>query len=363
MLSGVTGHTGEPPFIHGLELCRRYFAEIVQPLMERHFSALSYSAARIGAGSDVMGFDTEMSRDHDWGPRLQLLLSPQDYQALHSQISSMLESRLPVEFLGYPTSFALTTGENSGHRVECTTVATFVRNSLAFDIDQQIDPADWLTFPEQRLLELTAGAVFRDQVGLQETRARFAYYPADVWLYLMASTWERIGEEEHLVGRAGFVGDEIGARIIASRLVRDLMRLCFLMERRYPPYPKWFGTAFAGLECARDLMPSLEGVLQASGWEQRNERLVWCYRYVAEKQNSLNLTEPRASEPGPFFDRPFQVIELHARFAESLRARITDPQVRRIAGRRNIGSIDLFSDNTALLCEPDWRPALRKLYE
>jgi hypothetical protein len=35
------------------------------------------------------------------------------------------------------------------------------------------------------------------------------------------------------MGRAGYVGDELGAALIGSRLVRDMMRLCFLMERQY----------------------------------------------------------------------------------------------------------------------------------
>ena len=50
-------------FLPGLELCRRFYAEIVRPLIEQHFPDLPYAAARIGPGSDVLGFDTEMSMD------------------------------------------------------------------------------------------------------------------------------------------------------------------------------------------------------------------------------------------------------------------------------------------------------------
>lgn len=35
-----------------------------------------------------------------------------------------------------------------------------------------------------------------------------------------------------------------GSAVITARLARDLMRLCLLMDRRYPPYSKWLGTAF-----------------------------------------------------------------------------------------------------------------------
>jgi hypothetical protein len=50
-------------------------------------------------------------------------------------------------------------------------------------------------------------------------------------------------------------------------------------------------------------------------------------------------------------------------FADALLARITDPAVRRIAARPLIGGIDLFSDNTDLLENAEWRVALRRLYE
>lgn len=124
---------------------------------------------------------------------------------------------------------------------------------MNFDIDQEIELADWLTFPEQKLRTITAGEVFDDHIGVEDVRRRFAWYPNDVWLYLLASGWNRIGQEEHLMGRAGLAGDEIGSALIASRLVRDIMRLCFLMERSYSPYPKWFGTAFRRLACAGEI--------------------------------------------------------------------------------------------------------------
>src|SRR6185437_15826171 len=96
------------------------------------------------------------------------------------------------------------------HRIEIHTVRGFFDNYLGFDIDQELTPAVWLSCPEQKLATVTAGRIFKDAVGLNEVRQRFAYYPNDVWLYLLACQWTRIEQEEHLMGRAGFVGDEIG---------------------------------------------------------------------------------------------------------------------------------------------------------
>ena len=54
-----------------------------------------------------------------------------------------------------------------------------------------------------------------------------------------------------------------GSRLVAARLARDLIRLCFLLERRYAPYSKWLGSAFAQLEASTIVGPILERALDA----------------------------------------------------------------------------------------------------
>lgn len=70
-----------PPFIKGFELSSLYFKEAVQPILDSYFPHLDYSAGRLDFGSDVLGFDTPMSRDHDWGPRLILFLDENELKS------------------------------------------------------------------------------------------------------------------------------------------------------------------------------------------------------------------------------------------------------------------------------------------
>ena len=243
-------------FVPGVELCREYYFEVVRPILNDAVPGLRYAAARIGGGSDVLGFDTEMSMDHDWGPRVQIFLAGSDESRYGAHILKYISRNLPAEFRGIPTRYSLNsdatrTADHVGcleavPLVETTTIARFFAEFLGVDIHTELQATDWLTLPEQKLRAVTSGGVFHDDVGLQGMRDRFSYFPHDVWLLLLAAGWNRIGQEEHLMGRAGFVGDELGSVIIASRLVRDIMRLCFLMERQYAPYPKWFGTAHTG---------------------------------------------------------------------------------------------------------------------
>ena len=149
-----------------------------------------------------------------------------------------------------------------------------IQHVLNWDIDRELRAVDWLTMPEQVLRSLTAGRVYHDGLGqLEPIRAKLSYYPRDVWLYLLANQWRRIGQEEAFMGRCGQVGDDLGSRLVAARLVRDLMRLCFLIERQYAPYIKWFGTAFQLLDCSVALVPILTLALSSDTWQARERHL------------------------------------------------------------------------------------------
>jgi hypothetical protein len=349
----------ETNFIQGLELCRLFYWEVVRPLLDAKYPGIPHSAALIGTGSEVLGFDTAVSTDHDWGPHVILFLTEQEYAAVSESLLPGLLDALPDSFHGYTV-----TPENNSkgsHGVEIFTMRAFIKGYLGFDIQDKLEPADWLTFPEQKLRALTHGAVYWDGVDIQEVRRRFEYYPGDVWLYLLAAGWTRIGQEEHLMGRAGQVGDEIGSALIAARLVRDLMRLCFLMEKQYSPYPKWYGTAFAQLAIAKDLSSILSNVLSATLWTERQKHLVQAYEIVATSHNTLRITEPLDVKPFQFYERPFMIIG-GERFAQAICKEIVDSTVKQLAGNRLIGSIDQFSDSTDILSDAQWRAVLRQLY-
>lgn len=350
----------KPSFIPGLELCRHFYFEAVRPLLDEAVPGIAHSAARLGSGSEVLGFDTARSADHEWGPRLQLFLDPQDVTRHGASIIALLSERLPKTFRGYPTHFAPageagigvmeTTDGPVHHRVEVTDLGAWFTAQLGFDPCRDVTPADWLATPTQLLAEVTGGAVFHDGLGrLVPARAALDWYPHDLWLHLLACQWQRISQEEAFVGRCGEVGDELGSAVVAARLVRDVMRLCLLMDRRYPPYSKWLGSAFARIPGASSLTPVLTAALAATDWHIREHHLTRAYEAVAVMHNQLGLTDPVDPTTRPYHSRPFQV--LHAeRFTEALIARITDPAIGSLP---TIGTVDQFIDSTDVLSHPE----------
>jgi Domain of unknown function (DUF4037) len=324
-----------PP--RGLELARRFYDEAVRPILERSFPRLEHAAGLIGPGSEILGYDDDLSTDHDWGPRAQLFVRDAGFAP---EVESALARELPAEFGGF-----------RAHRVEVFATADYLRERIGVDPLEGFGVADWLMTPSQRLLELTAGAVFADPIGdLTRVRELLDWYPHDVWLVVMAGHWRRVAQLEHVAGRTA-------SRVVAASLVRELMRLALLQERRYPPYAKWLETAYAALK--RPEAPVLEAALAAASAPERKAALVEASEAVARRHGELGVTEPVEPTVRPFHDRPYLVL-LADRFVNALHEAVSDPA---LPARAPAGGIDAIVDNAHILTRPALWRRLVNLYD
>jgi uncharacterized protein DUF4037 len=338
--SQATPDVAAPEFTPGRELARAFYEEVVAPLLD----GVEHSAALLGTGSDVLGFDTVRSTDHAWGPRLQVFVAGDEI----ARVGALVDESLPDEFRGWPTRFGWDDVPVS-HHVTVTTLDVWLRNRLGFDPLQPIALESWLVTPQQILLEVTEGAVFRDEDGaLSSAREALAWYPDDVWLWLVACQWRRIDQEEPFVGRTAEVGDELGSRVLCARLVRDAVRLAFLLERRYAPYSKWLGSGFQRLRAHGELGPPLESALAADAYEERETALVAAMETLARLHNAAGITPPVDEQSGWFHDRPFRVLG-SARFVDACLEQVSDERLRALP---LVGGIDQVADSTDVLSSP-----------
>lgn len=340
-----------PDFVPGIELARRFYDDVIASLV----GDVPHAAAFLGTGSDVMGFDTARSTDHGWGPHLQVFVSADD----SVNVSAAVESGLPETFAGWPTRYGWDDVPVSSH-IYVGRLEPWLQKRLGVDPTAGFQVTDWLATPQQLLLSVTAGAVFHDGPGtLTEVRQTLAWYPDDVWRYVLACQWRRIGQEEPFVGRTAEVGDGLGSRVVAARLVRDLMRLCCLMERTYAPYSKWLGSAFAQLSIAPSLIPYLEESLAADTFEARERGLTAAYELVATAHNDLGLHPPVDPTTRGFHGRPFAVL-MADRFVEPLLSGIRDEWLRT---RPLVGAVDQFADSTDVLSNAGRSRQLSAIYD
>ncbi|GLZ37543.1 DUF4037 domain-containing protein [Actinokineospora sp. NBRC 105648] len=331
--------------IPGLELSRRFYLEAVAPLVH-----VPHSAARLDTGSEVLGYDTEISADHEWGPRCQVFIADLS-QA--DRIHRELAERLPKEFLGYPTHFEgvgvghmTPTDGPVAHRVEVTDIAGWAERRLGFDPRLEVTTLDWLATPTQELAQITGGTVFHDGLDqLDLLRRGLAWYPDHVFRYVLACQWRRIAQEEAFVGRAGEVGDEIGSAVVAARLVRELIRLVLLYHRVYPPYSKWLGSAFARLG-AQPITDILRDVLTAVDYRERGDRLADAYEFAATTHNLTPGFQPVDGTRRTYYGRPYPVL-LADRFVEALLAGAA-LEGTTLSGLPLTGAVDQWTDSTDL---------------
>lgn len=344
-------------FIPGLELSEAFYREAVKPILDEHFPDLIYTAAQLGTGSDVLDFDTPQSMDHGWGPRLLLFLDKSEFESLHKKIDQILKDNLPYEICGFPTNFTyhedgnlLMTPIDSGpvnHAVKIVTVVEFFGEYFGLNPSEELRIVDWLTIPEQIFRSIVSGRIFHDGLGeVTSIIERLQYYPHDLWLYLLASQWRRISQEVAFMGRCGQVGDELGSRIVGTRLVRDMMKLCFLMEKQYAPYIKWFGTAFYKLNSAKSLTPIFIQIMDADTWQEREKYLIQAYEYVAKMHNDLEITEPLQAKATQFHNRPFMIIQAD-NYVEIILKEIKDDEIRKLP--EHLGGIDQYVDSSDIL--------------
>ena len=337
-------------FVPGRALSSAFYTDVVAPLLH----ARPHSAALLGSGSDVLGFDTAVSTDHGWGPRMDVFVRPSDVDAVRRD----LDAGLPEQFRGWPVRFGWD-GVPTQHHIRVSTLTDWLRNHLGVDPRADMTPLDWLLLPQQALLEATRGQVHADHDGkLGRVRTLLTWYPPQVHRWLLACQWERIAQQEAFVGRAAQVGDDLGSRLVTARLTRDLMRLAFLLSQQYWPYPKWFGTAFARLPIASQLAPALRRALTAARYPAREAALVEAYGVLARAHNATGVTPHVDPESRPYYDRPFLVLGA-GRFTEACRRTVTDTWLSTLP---LLGSVDQLADSTDLLASTDLPSRLRAIY-
>jgi hypothetical protein len=287
-------------FIPSLVLSRALFEGQIAPLMAAAFPGLKYAAATLGMCSEILGLDDEVSMDHEWGPRIRMYLTPQDHARYAGDVMAVLRERLPPQFEGLdmmwrqPGVDIHDTREKALYHVSVGTVCGalgFCGGLAALPLQD----VGWLQVSEQHLLEFTAGVVYRDDLGeLTQAREQLSYYPANVLRFLLMSEWYALNGDWFPIGRIGSRGNALGLRIQAARAVQRLMRIAYMVSRRYAPYKKWFGTLFQTLPVAQALGPVLHDLLAEGDWQQVEIGIAQAAAILLEQQNELGITPPIA---------------------------------------------------------------------
>ena len=224
--------------MQGLDLSREFYRQCAAPAIEERFGerACRVAAGLAGQGSDCLGCDDEISRDHDFGPGCCLWLTDEDFSAFGPELQKLYDS-LPNEFMG----FSRNTTPQGSPRIGVILISRFYAQ---FTGCPDVPPNDvsWFRIPEHFLAAATSGEVFRDDPG-EFTRIRkglLPCYPKDVLLKKLAARVFVMGQAgQYNYGRIIKRGDGPAAMLALDEFVRAALSAIHLLNDRYMPYYKW----------------------------------------------------------------------------------------------------------------------------
>ena len=223
---------------NGLSLARRFFQASLPALNEHIPDIMARSAAGlVGEGSECLGVDDHISRDHDWGAAFCLWIPDELLASERERIESAF-ALLPDSFEGHPVRMM---PEARMGRVGPLPLRGFYRRFLGLD---RLPAAlqEWRTIPEYHLCTCTHGAVFMDSSGefsaMREGLLR--YYPEDIRRKKIAARCMVMAQAgQYNLARALQRGETVTAMLAAARFAEASLSMAFLLNRRFMPFYKW----------------------------------------------------------------------------------------------------------------------------
>ncbi|MBR3053510.1 MAG: DUF4037 domain-containing protein [Firmicutes bacterium] len=221
----------------GLDISREYYEEFGRPMLERDFPELMpYLAAGLfGSGSECLGYDDEVSPDHDMEPGFMLLLPGEEIVDRKAEFAlERAYSALPKEYMGLKRPLLAPVG---GARKGVMRTDDFFGGKLGDEFTLE----SWLRVPSYSLLEVTNGELFFDGYGeVTELRKRLSAYPEDIRRKKLAGNLLMMGQSgQYNFNRCLQHGENGAAQFAAIEFAKHAMETVFLLNGRYMPFYKW----------------------------------------------------------------------------------------------------------------------------
>ena len=241
----------------GLELCKNYYLTYGKPMLENEFPEVKdrIAAGLVGEGSECLGFDDEISRDHDFEPGFCLWLTEEDERKFGFRLSRAY-ARLPKEFMGAKRqNFSPLGGDRHGVFVIGAFYSKLLGSPHAPDT-----VSGWLHTPEHCLATASSGEVWDDPLGtFSEIRSVLLRgYPEDIRRKKLAARAAAMAQSgQYNFSRCISRGENGAAQLAVFDFVKNAVHTVYLLNGKYAPYYKWI---FKGM---RDLpvLSSLEDPL------------------------------------------------------------------------------------------------------
>ncbi|NKB70455.1 MAG: DUF4037 domain-containing protein [Candidatus Latescibacteria bacterium] len=244
----------------GLEIANRYFHEWGLPYLRSHHAELvDRLAAGMISGSDSIGADDDISRDHNWGPGFSLWLTAEDFSAKGAALAADLHGAVPDVFDG----FEIVAGFGSkAQSIRVRSMDEFFMDETSGHREMPASLDRWKPTlrDESHLYFLKHGRVFHDPLGqFSRRREAFCTWPRPTLLGRIGNTlWQLWHYGEYNFDRVAKRGDRLAVMLCKAEFIHHAMRLCFYLEEDFVPYWKWVAYCFRRLERGGEIADKLD---------------------------------------------------------------------------------------------------------
>ncbi len=241
----------------GLLLSKQFYFAYGKDMIESGFPQLASRIAvgLAGEGSECLGFDDDLSTDHDFEPAFCLWLTEQD-ERQHGMDLARAYRQLPKEFGGYSRQTLAPVG---GSRHGVMSIAAFYHRFLGAPTAPNTHDR-WLYTPSASLLCACNGEVFRDDLGEFSAvrQALLQGYPEDI-------RRKKLAGHAVMMAQAGLYnyprcikrGENGAAQLAVFEFVKHAISTVYLLNNRYEPFYKWAYRGTRDLPLLSSLEPSL----------------------------------------------------------------------------------------------------------
>ncbi len=260
----------------GMQIARAYFEEYGRLMIDTQMGQYrsQIAAGLVGEGSECLGFDDEISTDHDFGPGFCIWVPEQLYHQVGSELQRAYDS-LPDTYQGYKRI----TSAQGGGRVGVIPIEGFYRKFTGISQAPK-DNMEWFKIPERFLATATNGEVFVDYLG-QFSQIRTAlqrFYPEDVLKKKLAARCAVMAQAgQYNYGRCMKRSDAQAAYLACAEFVKTAMSAIYLLNETYMPYYKWMFRGAEHFTILRDavrFLADLTRIPDTADNAQRKEQII-----------------------------------------------------------------------------------------
>lgn len=224
----------------GLDVARGFFQDWALPYLRTEFPQISERCAcLVCGGSQSLGNDDELSRDHGWGPSFQIVLTNEDARRWGRKLTRKINDAAPREWAGMKYR-----GMND--TIKVYSLSRWFRE-LGTPPHPPKDAKSWLRIQECQLYIFRHAPIFHDPLGeLTARKQAFHFYPREAWLQRISdetfSVWHY--GEYNFIDRMVYRRDSAAIAICLGSFIESTMKLCLLLNEDYAPYWKWLAAEF-----------------------------------------------------------------------------------------------------------------------